>query len=546
VSPGPPGAVLPSLLASTVTGGGAPGVSPGTGTDGKPMPSDPTLSGPMGMHPGTAQPPGGGVKQAPPAAANGSPAPLMVNLPYLMATAARAGYDPNVVKLLGTSWINGQIASGAMDKATGERFLSGAGDSAPLNATTQITTTGMNNATTLANTRLQGQNQIAATRAGQVMVANDPADPTKGFHWETQGTATDQHMPGYDSGVAQKGMETQPTLNPADPLHPNLTPLSRIIAPGSAYQSPNVDQATADAKIVTIVKPNGDRVGIPYGQYRQDPSVGRLENPNDQGTTNIISPKTGLPAVTSTPQAVAAGAQPMPTGTDQNVAAGAAGVTGTTLNNPPAAGPLSEAVRAGNENIQPKAVLTPDQELRISGMVDQTVQHMYPVPGGLHWSNSSALAAISAEKKAEVMSRVRDLAATTKYRNDPAAAVTFVLQQMQNEGSLPKQVERGLGWFSQTAPYLTGGKDPRFIVDQAPSTSEPTPGPKSLVDTVAPKKAGPRAPTTPPVDPKAVPPGAVGVAPAGAADGTILRAKNGTSGVVRGGFVFPAPGTAGQ
>ena len=119
---------------------------PGMGTDGKPMPPDPSLSGPFGMHPGTAQPPGGGVMQSPPAAANGSPAPMMVTLPYLMATAARAGYDPTVVKLLGTSWINQQIATGAMDRATGERFLSGAGDSAPLQATTTLTTTAMNNA----------------------------------------------------------------------------------------------------------------------------------------------------------------------------------------------------------------------------------------------------------------------------------------------------------------------------------------------------------------------------------------------------------------
>jgi hypothetical protein len=263
-------------------------------------------------------------------------------------------------------------------------------------------------------------------------------------------------------------------------------------------------QAEADAATVTVVKPDGSRVGMKYGDYRQNPSVGRIENANDQGTTTVM--KDGRPTVTSTPQAVAGGAQAAPTGTDQLAATNAAGVTQLSLTNPPAVPAMTEAVRAGQENIQSRTALTPDQELRISGMVDQTVQQMYPVPSGTHLSRSTAPRALDATLKAEVLSRVRDLAATAKYRNDPAAAVPAVLQQMQAEGKLPRSVDSSIGYLSWSDPNLTGsGKDARYIV-HAPSVAgtvtQSMPGgggPQPAPAQAAPAQTPPAQDTGPPV-----------------------------------------------
>jgi hypothetical protein len=604
-SPGPPGAVLPSLLAKMVSGG-APPVPSGTGTDGKPMPPDPSLSGPFGMHPGTAQPPGGGVMQSPPAAANGSPAPLMVNLPYLMATAARAGYDPNVVKLLGTSWINGQIQSGAMDKATGERFLSGAGDSAPLNATTQITTTGMNNATTLANTRLQGQNQINLRNLDPVQVddPNNPGHPLLvpptqvqqgGFHAPNVTQAADDRTPmtviapngtlipttkgewlknpamgrpqnQYD----QQPVTVQPPAPPGGPLPPpTMTSTGQATATGQTPYEPA--QAQHDKNNISIVTPQGEVVTTTEGGLRANPGLGRRYDPAVDGAlVASVDPVTHHTIWRLSRNAE--GTRVGPQTTDQGNAQAGTRIQGLAEEGSPLTDTVTEAFQRSQQAQVPRQTITPEQQQRITGLSTQHFQEMYPVPSGSH-VNTSTKPAVPREDMRALHDNIARQLELTSFRNNPAAAATHAWDMMREAKILDDPTTArnvGVGLAVNEDPRLSGGDKPNLIVGgnmanvknlvwpgggprAAPSgfkppqpTSEPTPGPKSLVDTVAPKTTAPPAPTTPPVDPKAVPPGAVGVAPAGAADGTILRAKNGTNGVVRGGFVFPAPGTAGQ
>jgi hypothetical protein len=490
-SPGPPAAVLPSLLASTVAGGGT----------GQP-PVPPTAQ--------PAAPPqqGGGVRQSPPAQANGSPTPPMVNLPYLMATAARAGMDPNVVKLLGTSWINGQIQSGAMDKATGERFLSGAGDSAPLQATTSITTTGMNNATSIRTTEMNNATTLAQPGA-QAAATQSLEDAKTVTVVLPDGRRVGMKMGDYrkDPSVGRvENVNDQGTTTTVGPDNqPVITPNTQ--APGKTpYES---TQAAHDKNNISIVTPQGEVITTTEGGLRANPALGRKYDPQVDGAlVQVLDPATGKTVFRLA--ARAPGAQVAPKSTDELGAQGGARITQQTETNPAAAPGVTEAVQAGTVGTTGKTPLTPDQELRISGMVDQTVQQMYPVPSGMHLSRSTAPRALDAATKAEVMSRVRDLAVRDpKYRADPAGAVPIVLEQMRSQGILPKDVDSSIGYLSQSSPDLTGGKDPRYLVHGNLSGAKPPAGTPTLSGTVTSSmpggaQAAPNQPA-PPVPPQAPP-----------------------------------------
>jgi hypothetical protein len=444
----------------------------------------------------------------------------MVNLPYLMATAARAGMDPNVVKLLGTSWINGQIQSGAMDKTTGERFLSGAGDSAPLQATTSITTTGMNNATSIrttgmnnATTLAQPGAQAAATQTLEdekplVVIAPDGTRiPTKVGVWR-QNPAMGRPENQYD----QQPVTVQPPTPPGGAAPPPaLTSTGQATTQGQTPYEPT--QAAHDKNNISIVTPQGEVITTTEGGLRANPALGRKYDPQVDGAlVQVLDPATGKTVFRLA--ARAPGAQVAPQTPEQLAAHGGARITQQTETNPPAAPGVTEAVQAGTVGTTGKTPLTPDQELRISGMVDQTVQQMYPVPSGMHLSRSTAPRALDAATKAEVMSRVRDLAVRDpKYRADPAGAVPIVLEQMRSQGILPKDVDSSIGYFSQSDPSLTGGKDPRYLVHGNLSGAKPPAGTPTLPDTVTSSMPGgaqaapnqPASPVPPPAPPQAPP-----------------------------------------
>jgi hypothetical protein len=463
-----------------------------------------------------------------------------MSLPYLMVTAARAGIDPNVVKLLGTSWINEQMRLGKMDRATGERFLSGAGDPTPLTSATQITTEGMRNATTLA---LPGATADAAIRQNDATImmvvprGKNVAEP----HTVGEIKAHPELYENYDAARAAAGdVPKAVSSEPGNPAAPSVYTPTRD---ATGQTAPNTTIQETDATSITVVTPDHRLISSTVGALKAHPEMGRRATDADLTYANA-SPTLGAPPVRA-PQATLGTSRPLPQSTDALAAENAARTGAAVEGGAPAtAETIAAGTRAGLETQQTRTTLTPDQELRISGMVDQTVQQMYPVPGGFHWSNTSALAALSATKKAEVISRVRDLAQTAKYRTDPAAAVPAVLQQMQAEGKLPKAADRGLGWFSHTAPYLTGGKDPRFIVDEAPAlagtVTQAMPGgggAQPAPAQTAPAQAVPTVSGPPP-------PGALGPAPPGAVEGQTGTGPGGVKGVVKGGWMMPLTAAA--
>ena len=583
-------------LTDLFTPGATPGVPPGQPGQPPaapvappappPLASDPSvpmaLPGPAPVAPPAAsQPPGGGVKMSPPAAANGSPAPVALNLPYLVAMGARAGWDPNVIANLGRAWVNEQIKSGAMDQNTGLRFLSGAGDSAPLNAQTQITTTGMNNRTQITTTGMNNRNALEL-----------------------------------------KGMDPQQTYNEADPLHPNITPLSKIVAPGApGFQAPNVPQATEDAKPIVVVTPSGQRITTTVGALRANPAMGRPENAADQQpmTTAVGPDKT--PTVTSTGQATTRGDAPYdpkqseydkqnisivtPNGevrtttegelranpnlgrrydpvvdgglvqskdangravftltrnaagqpaAQQSTDAAAADVTSrvgtaTEQGDTGLASKIVEGAQAGQSAIAPKTRLTPQEDSVIEKLLDDTVAKTYPPESGMNLTQNKDPAALSPADRAEATRRINDrMIRDPHYRANPAAAVDAVIQEMQKDGTIPAKADRRVGFIQGNNPNVTGGKVPRFIVQNPARPGAATP---SLTDTVAPRPGTPAASAvpapapTPAAPPGPLPAGALSPAPSGAPEGQVLQLKGGGgTGVVRGGFVYPAPGSA--
>ena len=513
---------------------------PGVGTDGQPQPPDPNLSLGGVFHPGSLQPPGGGIKNAPPAAANGSPSPTIDLVPY-MTQLAQTGLPMDVQVHMAGAVLNGLVLSGRMDRVTANSLLSRIGTTAPYESDQATTRTGMTNATTLEGYRIQGANEIAKQRAGQVMVANDPNDPTKGFHWATQGSAVDEHQPGYDSGTAQKAMEPTPTLNPNDPLHPNITPLAKIItAPPGAYQSPNVDQATKDAQQVTVIGPPSSRFPTGRGtmtraELRQNPQYTE-ETTADTTVAPVTAPGGGTKLQRQGTSANE-GATPVPPGTDAFNAQRMAEIADAVRRGDyPLAKTLTDAMQQATGATQPRGAVSQKESQATDRFLDDNFSKMFPVPVHRDWGQTDLPAAMDPETKAYATERMRELSLTDpRYRSDPNAAAIAVLEEMRAQGVWSKTGtgDRNVGLLSGWgSSELTGGDKPRYIVKGDLSGTGRAGGGG------APRQSGPRVPQ--------LPPGALSVAPQGSVEGQTGTSPDGkTRVIVRGGFLFPLNAAAG-
>jgi hypothetical protein len=555
--PTPPGAtpVIPYTsptpapsLAATVAPGVPPSapnpaaaLTPGTGTDGGPTRPDapPSLAG------------GGGTPQAPPAQANGQPVSPQMSLPYLMVTAARAGIDPNVVKLLGTSWINEQMRLGKMDAATGNRFLSGAGDPTPLTSATQITTTGMNNATTLEQTRIQGANTVRNTQeqGAQTRQTTDaelmqvvpkgqttPVQVTKGYI-----KAHPDQFDAYDSARAIQGDKLGPMSSvPGDTTAPPVMVPQREQAERTPYDEA---QAREDAKPMVVIAPDG-KTFIPttVGAYRRNPAMGKPANAEDEKYINA-SPTPGAPTQRM-PQGVVAGGQPLPATAEQLMAERAARLAGAVeTDQPDLAGTITEGTRAGQELLGSRTVLTPEQD-KVAKQMGATHFASVMYPAGSGWSPLSSTApAVPSQADQAYHDNLVRLLQRGPYARNPADAEIEAWNMMRRQGILKDKPEVRKVGINPTGAYVDvvrtpDGKGQRLVVhgdySNIPKDAQGNP----IVQGVG----GPRTPQAtgqaPVAGAGAPPPGALSPAPAGMPNGKILYQRDGSQGVVRDGWVF--------
>ena len=586
--PGPPSAAAPSFNAA-----------PALGTDGKPQPPDPSLGGVF--HPGSVQPAGGGVMGSPPAASNGSPAPVFDPVPY-MTQLAQTGLPVEVQQHMAGAVLNGLVLSGRMDRVTANSLMARIGAPQAYESDQSTTRTGMTNATNITTEGMRNRTELERQRM-----------------------------------VNQSARELAPpisTLNPNDPDHPNLTPAPVVNTPGSTYQAPNTaqaaddntpitvlapdgktlipttkgawrrnqamgrpmsaddmktttvqppgggppqlgytgpaatqnqtpyqpEQAAYDAKNISIVTPTNEVITTTNGALRANPGLGRAYDPQVDGAiVQSIDPATGKTVFTLARKAVTGGgAQVAPKTLDE---ANAHAVTRTAALDE-AGNPLADTVASAYQRAQlgltPRQMINPDQHARMQMESDAHFQSLYPVPSGPHINTSTGKVRPSNDTLALHDEITRSLE-TTSYKTDPAAAATKAWDMMREADIMddPKTA-RTVG------VRLMGTEDPRrtendeLIINSdmskvgnlkwpgagprgAPPNFNP-PMAKTLPETVAPGPAKAAAPVPARrAGPTAAPPGALGPAPPGAVEGQTGTLPNGVKGIVQGGWMMPLP-----
>ncbi len=249
----------------------------------------------------------------------------------------------------------------------------------------------------------------------------------------------------------------------------------------------------------------------------------------------------------------APGTRVAPTSTDQGnvqaiVRAAELGEQGSPL-----VDTMWDAYQRAQQALTPRQMINPDQHARMQLESDAHFQSMYPVPSGPHLFTSTGPVRPSDATRALHDDITRSLE-TTSYKTDPAAAATKAWDMMREAGIMddpatarsvgvrhlgtedPRRTNEGELIINSDMSKVGNLKWPGGLGPRAAPPGFNPPGAKSLTDTVAPKQAGSsRA--------GAMPQGALGPAPSGAAEGTPLRLKGGGGmGVVRGGWVFPAQG----
>ena len=174
-TPNPQGAGTtgtPPAASSPAPNSGAPPAPNTTGSDGSVPPSADALS--AVIHPGTFQAPGGGIKYAPPAQADGSPAVNAFNPALYAQTLVQAGYDAASVNSASAAYVMQFVRKGIIDQHTANPWLAAFGATGPLTAETNITTTAMQNRTDLAKQSMVTGEQRYEFQQGPVMVTDQP------------------------------------------------------------------------------------------------------------------------------------------------------------------------------------------------------------------------------------------------------------------------------------------------------------------------------------------------------------------------------------
>jgi hypothetical protein len=500
-SPGPPSAVTPAALNAA-----GPMPAPNTAPASAPPPSP------------TSTAPGGGV--------------ATMSLPQLIALSLLGGQHAPEASLLARAELVNRVRTGqiANDPAQINREQSALGDSQPLQSATTIQTTGMNNATTLANTRLQGQNAINLADNEIMSVVpigqNVPVSRTKGYI-----KAHPEEFNAYDSARAVAG-DTPRTVSsvPGSTTAPPVTVPQRDSYNRTPYDE---NQARDDAKPVTVIGPPSAR--FPNG--RGTMTKGELRQNPQYTEENAPDAVIGTQATPEGPRSARAGgmanqgATPVPSSTDALNAQRQAEIADAIRRGDyDLAKTLTDAMQQATGATQPKGAVSQKESQATDRFLDDNFAKMFPVPARRDWGQTDLPATMDPATKAYATERMRELSLTDpRYRSDPNAAAIAVLEEMRGQGVWARKGtgDRNVGvmsgWGFQGADQLTGGDKPRYIVKgDLKGTGRPA---------APPKQAGPRVAQPPP--------GALGPAPPGAVEGQTGTGPNGVKGIVRGGWMMP-------
>jgi hypothetical protein len=546
------------------------------------------------IHPGTLQQSGGGVKMAPPAQANGSPAPPAFNPQLIAWNLARAGFDHNQVNAQLSTYVVNAVQQGIIDKPTGDKWLSAFGATGPLQA--DVTVRGQDVAAGTSRA-VANINEAGATQRQQMVIAEQEASQKRTIAEKQRAEGEELVIipsaePGHTAEVRRKD------------LPPGVIPIATAAEQAAGLQI--IPVIGTDGKL-TVVR--GDNYQKNPGAYVRAPdailnvdkeNVGKAQSSVDTNMARMFAPP---PTVLGTPYT-----QPGRAPGDVNaaiVARTAELVTGTDArfrNQPDAA-----ANQAIQEAINAKQLPTVDDaaksreyytthnlaQAHISKQSDPygtktgeffildkpgpglgtTVTTPGPGTSGAGGTKAPAQTTTPAQTRTPapgstnaittpntpyatpapgVAPETGGVNATTPAITPPAPiAPPVVSHPSQPPAPVPTQ-ETSPPVLSNARPAPVARPPLRPVAgfggpgqpmpDDLPSLSDTIAAPVTGVPQQAPQMAF-AAPSNPRVP---LPQGALDVAPAGAFEGQVVTGERGTRGVVHGGFVYPMVPTARQ
>jgi len=560
----------PPPTSSPAPGAGAPPASNATASDGS-VPNNDTTSGIF--HPGSITPPGGGRKTSGPANADGSPAKPMITAAQYVALAVGAGHEANQALLEWRSMISSAYDTGRIDENTYHHMM-GAAEPSIINqdtaSRTQITTTGMTNAT-----ELKKQGMVTGENARQfneaIVQTVNPADPN-GPPIPVRRMDLKPGMQEWNQGIATQRGGPVVVNGPNGPVN---TTLSAAVTPGpnqpTSYQS-----GTADIK-----ETHGGAYGTFVDPQDPDPTHARTMRTDDAAAKGWIpygtmAPKTPMTANESFQQ------NAQQHGIDQEIYPQPQKGSLTSPGYVTAPVVFSPAAQAKIQALQTRFMTAARGDPGAAHrMAVQALQQSGDLPSATQVDalrNAGGVVSTAGgrvtDPRLSVSPSYDGKGTTTPHLwvglkgegnpNDPGAPTAFNLEPGPRVGSQtapgPQAPSQGAPVANQPAPgpayrstseiFGSGGGPPapgtppgpapvpffqRFLGQ--PAASGPTPlTTQQMYGGVSPTPAAPAA---------AAPPGAIGRAAPGAADGSIQYDTAGRpAGIVRGGLVYPMPAMA--
>jgi hypothetical protein len=552
--PNPVTSATPPPQSSPAPNSGAPPAPNTTGSDGSVPSND---AGGAVIHAGTFQAPGGGIKMAPPAQADGSPAPVAFNPTLISALGAAGGVNPNALNSTMASYIEREgRQSGVIDDYTADRLSSAFGNTQPLASATTIKTTGMTNATTLAQENIRQAGETGRTAmtiqgskdaAAALPFKYQPNGPGTEVLTTSTGDAVARHLQPFDAQSDANARQLTSIAEPGTERELRV-PVSSVPAAGTRAYSPT-REAAANTYVQVVDKQTGARGRISLADFNADGGrkwmedkvapIPALEMNSAQMAVDAVQKNIYVPPPATIqemktsdlapPRHYAEGNTQLVMRTAQlyktddqthgDWDASAAKATQQLI----AAGVLMDPKDAAADRQswfgQPEATKPHRLQMQDPSGTKTVTYHLIDPPPKL------------------------GTAVTTPSPGTTAAPAASTSSAPTSSANLPPYASPAPG----TAPE-TGGLGATVITPAPvapPAVSHPSQPPPAAPapPVVLSNRAPPRAPLRPAAGfgvPPPLPPGAIAVAPQGAPEGAITRASDGTMVVARGGFVYPA------
>jgi hypothetical protein len=558
--PNPVTSATPPPQSSPAPNSGAPPAPNTTGSDGSVPNND---AGSAVIHPGTFQAPGGGIKMAPPAQADGSPAPLAFNPTLISALGAAGGVNPNALNSTMAAYVEQEgRKSGVIDDKTADNLSSAFGNTQPLASATTIRTTGMNNATTLAQTNIQeaGSDRrkqmdiaaaVAAARA--VPFKSQPGGPGTQVITTTTGEAVDKGLQPFDQASDTAARNLTSIAEPGTERELKV-PVSSVPPAGTRAYSPT-REAAANTYVQVVDKQTGARGRISLADFNADGGrkwmedkvapIPTLEMASAQTAVDAVQKNIYVPPPATIQEMKTSDLAPPRHYADGNTqlvmrtaqlyktddqthgdwAASATKATQQLI----AAGVLMDPKDAAADRQswfgQPEATKPHRLQMQDPTGTKTVTYHLIDPPKLGTAVTTPSPGTTAAQPGATAAPAASTSSAPTSSANLPAYASPA-------PGTAPET--GGLG-----ATVIT----PAPVAPPAVSHPSQPPPAAPAPPVVLSNRAPPRAPLRPAAGfgvPQPLPPGAIAVAPQGAPEGAVTRASDGTMVVARGGFVYPA------